>query len=130
MKKPEENLLKFLDSTCPAMVRIMSIESGKGRKPRLKPLMSIVKDSGLSRRTVQRLALEPTWKGIKVGVASQFIEGAGVNILHNNRPQSSDEKRMTRYYFYRHYIEKDLPHLTQRQRERFYALMGWNNEYH
>lgn len=128
MKTSEENLLKFLDSCPPCLARIMAVDCGKGRKPKLKPLLSIVKGSKLSRRTVQRLALEPSWKGIKIGVASAFLDGCEIDILHNHRPQSSDGKRMTRYYFFRNYVEKKLPHLTERQLERFCKLMQWPNE--
>jgi len=129
MQNPDQKtLLAFLDQNCPALVRVMAVISGKRKKPRLIPLTRIVKDSGLSRRLVQRLSQCTTWRGVKVGVASQFIAGCKIDIMHNREQRGAGKKLMTRYYFLRQYIEKGMPHLTERQRERFYALMKWNAE--
>ena len=126
MPNPDQTtLLAFMDKSCPALIRVMAVISGKGTKPRLMPLTQIVKASGLSRRLVQRLSVCTTWKGVKVGVASDFIHGCNCDIMHNQSKSSGKEKKMTRYYFLVNYIEKGLPHLTERQRERFRELMGW-----
>lgn len=133
MPKTDKTLLEFMDACPPALVRIAATEfrkrfkDGECRK-KLKPFPAIIADSGLSRRAVQRLATKKTWEGVKVGVASAFIKGCGFDLLHNHRPKNSISKTTTRYYFYRNYIEKNLPHLSERQRERFLELMGWNKE--
>lgn len=127
MPNPDQKtLLAFLDQNCPALVRVMAVISGKRKKPRLIPLTRIVKDSGLSRRLVQRLSQCTTWEGVKVGVASKFITGCRVDVLHSRQHRKKAGNPMTRYYFMTRYIEKGMPHLTNRQRDRFYKLMKWS----
>jgi len=129
MPNPDQTtLLAFMDKSCPALVRVMAVISGKGTKPRLMQLKKIVRTSGLSRRLVQRLSVCTTWKGVKIGVASAFIRGCNVDVMHNKSRASGKEKKMTRYYFFKNYIEKGMPHLTERQRERFYDLMKWESQ--
>jgi hypothetical protein len=125
MPNPDrKKLLAFLDQTRPFLVRYMAVIHGKRKKARLIPLTQIVKDSGLSRRLVQRLSQCTTWEGVKIGVASNFIHACRVDVMHNRAPHGEDQSLMTRYYFLKNYIEKGMPHLTERQRVWFYDLMG------
>jgi hypothetical protein len=126
MPNPELTLLDFLDQNRPIVIRYGAIISGKGTKTRLIPLTQIVKDSGLSRRLVQRLSQCSTWESVKIGVASKFIHACRWDVMHNQSKSSGKEKKMTRYYFLVNYIEKGLPHLTERQRKRFYDLTKWD----
>jgi len=124
METDQKTLLQFLDKRPPALIRVMAVNAGKGKKPVLKSLKAIQADSGLSLRLIQRLVFLKSWQGVKVGVASKFISGCGVDILHNHCP--SGGKVMTTYYFFRNYIAKGLTHLTDRQRKRFYEIMEWS----
>lgn len=125
MPSPDPNLLRFMDECPPCIVRIMSVDCGKGRKPRLRTNEEIEAASGLGNRMIRRLAQMKTWKGVKIGVASKFIEACNVEVINTQPKGGTGSKKMTRYYFFRNYICKDFPHLTDDQRKRIKKLMEW-----
>jgi len=116
--EPEKTLLEFMQRTPPCVVRIMAVNPAVGRrKAYLKPLNQLVKEAGLSRRTVQRLASLKDWGGIKVSVASAFIWACGIDILR--------KKDMRRFMY--QYGDRDFIHLTPIQKKRFFKMMGWDS---
>jgi hypothetical protein len=123
-QKQLREYLAVCDKCPPVLVRFMFIIAGKGRKPHLGSQVEIINRSGLSRRYVQYLTWRNTWAGVTFEAASRFIAACNVDMFHKSpRPGS---KKMTRYYFYRNYIMKDLPHITdEEQKARLKEIMGW-----
>lgn len=116
--KRETELLKFMDRVPPCLVRNMGViyvlRDGV-RRGRLKPIRMIVEDSGLPRRTVQRLSNLDSWKNVTVGIADKFLKGCGVDVLHRD-----DMRR-----FIANYADNDFQHLTECERARLYKIMKW-----
>lgn len=88
-------------------------------------LVKISSQSGLSLRMITRLQFRSDWSGVKIDVASLFIEGCNVEILRSQRKSGSPEKKMTRYDFYRKYVAKGLPHMNENQRARLCKILNW-----
>jgi hypothetical protein len=117
-------LIEFLDRCPPVMARFMAYHSGRGKKTKLKTIDEISRESGLSKRMVQRLAFKPNWSGVKADVASQFLVGCEVNILVNCPSKTSNDNRKYIYRFFQQELQRGMPHLNKEQRRRFYKLMG------
>jgi hypothetical protein len=86
---------------------------GHGRNAKIKSEAELVKDSGLSRRTVQRIVWRGSWDGIKFDVASKFLFACGVNIF----------SKQEREYFARLY-DNEMPHLSRSHFKRLQKVMG------
>lgn len=112
----DETLKTFLNRVPPALCRAMSIVRVKGEAVP-KSLDDIVRDSGLNRRTVCRLVYKPSWNGIRIETASDFIKGCGISILDNKDVEQ----------FLSLELAKDFSHLNSHQRRLFFSAMGWKN---
>lgn len=102
----------------PALCRAMAVNCGKGKTPVLKPNEEIVERSGLNLRTICRLNYAPSWKGIRIEVASAFIYGCGFNILKN-----SDVNR-----FLKLKTATDFSHLMPFQKKLLWKAMNWSEK--
>jgi hypothetical protein len=116
-----ETLLEFMAKLPPPLCRAMAIsradglKAGRGRHNRLKTIDELLADAqGLSRRTIDRLVWKPDWDGVKIGVASRFIQACGVDIFHKS----------FRRYFVAKYWDQNLPHLSGTHRDRLKKVLG------
>lgn len=115
-KPKPQTFLDFCDKLSPCLVRAMAMVAvgRKGRK-RLLTHFEIAAKSGLPPRTVQRLASAKSWNNVKIGTASKFLEGCGVDIV----------KREGLENFITEFADQDMPHMDSKQKSYFYRQMGW-----
>jgi len=73
--KSAKNLLIALDDYPPFLVYWLA---RRGRRKWAGP-HHIARQSGIPGRTVTRLGAMVSWRGVKIGVASAFMEACGVN---------------------------------------------------
>lgn len=117
----KKTLLQFCDMIPPCLVRAMAMTD---RVPgsvrigfRLMTHDEVAVKSGLSCRMIQRLSATTSWKGIKIGAASKYVSGCGIDLV--NRDWQAD--------FVKRYADKDFPHITDsRQKVQLFKLMGWS----
>ena len=115
-KQPKtESFLDFCDKLAPCIVRAMAIKRN-GRKTRLKSAFEIAADSGLPPRTVQRIGSARSWTNIRLGTASKFLHGCGVDMI--NRDGLMEK-------FLVEYADKGMPHMDFKQKKFFAKLMDW-----
>lgn len=77
-------LLAFLERTPPVMVRSMAVLRQKGHNGHVvqrKTMAALIAESGIPRRTFQRLSYLPSWGSVPIDVASRFCAACGVDIL-------------------------------------------------
>jgi hypothetical protein len=116
---PEKTLSEFMACVPPVLCRAMPKRvkgkgvCGRGRLAKIKTIVELVKGSGLSRRTVQRIVWRGDWDGIRVDVASKFIAGCGVNIF----------SKQEREYFAK-LFDNEMPHLSRSHFNRLKKVMG------
>jgi len=123
METKAKTLLEFMACCPPALCRIMAIESGKGKKTRLRTNSAIAKTGKLSRRMVIRLSNSGSWRNARIETASRFIEACRVDIFHKHPIKGTN--LMTVYYFYRNFIVKGLTYLTASQKKRIFKILQW-----
>jgi hypothetical protein len=75
----------------------------------------IAERSGLPPRTVQRIASAKSWDGIKLGTASKFLAGCGVDIVKRDWLAGFIEK----------YADANFDYMSTKQKNYFFTLMGW-----
>ena len=110
----ELSLLEYVELMPPILIRACAVITGSGKEPELKSLEAVVADSGLPRRTVQRLIYRKTWSGVKLDVGSKFISGCGLNILK--------KKEIEKTILY--WAKKDFPYLSPAHKARLFAAIG------
>lgn len=105
-----KTLLQFLDRTPPVMVRTAAVQHKKGHngyQPKRKTMAQLIADSGVPRRTFQRIMYAPSWEPW-VGVISRCIAACGVDIT-KPKPLCG---------FIKGYGKHRLSHLTTRQKKK------------
>ena len=115
---PEQSLtlLEALDRTPPVLARGMAVVRSKGHNGhvvRRKPMTQLLSESGLPRRTFQRLSYLPSWEDVSIGTASRFLMACGVNIL-KSKPTAE---------FLKGYGRHRLSFLTTRQRRKMDSVV-------
>lgn len=109
-KKCPDTFLEFCDVLTPCIVRAMAVKNG-----RLLTHFEIAAASGLPARTVQRLASTKSWKHVKIGTASAFLRGCGVDMLDRSSLSEFVEK----------YADLGFPHMNTKQKQHFFKIVGW-----
>lgn len=109
-QKIDHTFLTSLDNTPPFLVRHFAVTDYRT----LKSISRISRESGISRRQVQRIIAKNTWKNIKAGMISKFMAACGYNPFSD---LSRDRIALM--------ADKNFPHLTKLQRSKLFEKMGW-----
>ena len=78
-------------------------------------LGDISRQLGLPRSTVQRIITKKTWKGIKLGQVSNFLDGCDMDIMDRERMQA----------LIMLCADSGFAHITEPQRRSLYRDMNW-----
>jgi hypothetical protein len=76
----KSNLISHIDQIPPSIARLCARMDG-----RPKTLKEIAKESGLSYRKANWIAMQPTWEDVKVGDAFRFANACDLDLLRPRR---------------------------------------------
>jgi hypothetical protein len=108
------NLLETLDEWPPFLVRALAIR-GRGASARRKTIPELVRETGVSARTLEYIFARTTWAGVKVGVADRIFKACNVNPLRRTVQYDRVRRRLA---------PGNLSHLLPRQRKRLDELVA------
>jgi hypothetical protein len=108
------NLLETLDEWPPFLVRALAIK-GRGASTRRKTIPELVRETGVSARTLEYIFARTTWAGVKIGVADRIFKACKVNPLRRTVQYDRVRRRLA---------PGNLGHLLPRQRKRLDELVA------
>lgn len=105
-----QNLIKWADSQCPPFLAMFFARCGANDDGVRLTRADVAKSGGLSVRTVDRLAIGVSWRGIKFDVASNYLAGCKVDLFKMERWNAFLASEIKQ--------ETPLAHIPERSRKR------------
>lgn len=118
-----KTFLEVCDSLPPCLVRAMAMVERVPNSTRIGWRLltndEIAERGGLSSRMVQRISSSDSWDGIKIGCASRYLLGCGVDIVNREWLEK----------FVSTFADHGFPHISDsRQRHLLYKKMKWPDQ--